>query len=547
MRAAANAAAAVRAPLIEELGSTLVANLLPGTEELDDDDFAVFLGRVLAIEVVRRAFTAERDIESGQPVLFCQLTPEAPGLLFTADPHLTRCQNREDLGWCTPATKLTGLRLMNFSAFYRRSWRANDFMWGRLDAAARIVELLLDRSRATELMQGADAEPWTAIAAAVLPSDAATALEDECWLVAEALGEPGSKDSADKLREKLAKRLQAEFEKGDDELARIVCIRAAQLEILRHELPVLVAESQADARLGAGAPALKLATEPPLRPAIESLRKDPPLPDRLGASSPSELSSALGLRTVAHAALVTLAMTRTINRRLGAAVAPLRALLLPIAGLTSAIPAYRAATVLGFWAAALYITARMLTLHPGQPPTIDLVTHPDVLLTYVALLLALGVVLVPVARAVLPASGVARVIQAVWTLAFAASAGTLAVAAALKGDVAHVLVAPGAEKPPGWLTAAALLLLAGHAAGQLGGFGFVLAKVAEAPWLGYFALACSTVLAAAFVAWGLGEVWPERGTSSLAEWAAWLALAGPPLAAGIYAFFAASVRSRLRR
>ncbi|MCY0610801.1 DUF3376 domain-containing protein, partial [Klebsiella pneumoniae] len=37
--------------------------------------------------------------------------------------------------WQTAQQKLTGMRLHHFVAFYKRSWRANDWMWGRLDGA----------------------------------------------------------------------------------------------------------------------------------------------------------------------------------------------------------------------------------------------------------------------------------------------------------------------------------------------------------------------------------------------------------------------------
>lgn len=42
-----------------------------------------------------------------------------------------------------PKTKLAGDRLGNFSAFLSRRFRANDWMWGRMDAAAGLVEVLL--------------------------------------------------------------------------------------------------------------------------------------------------------------------------------------------------------------------------------------------------------------------------------------------------------------------------------------------------------------------------------------------------------------------
>ena len=43
--------------------------------------------------------------------------------------------------------KLTGLQLHHFGAFYKCSWRANDWMWGRLDGAGWLVHMLLDPQR----------------------------------------------------------------------------------------------------------------------------------------------------------------------------------------------------------------------------------------------------------------------------------------------------------------------------------------------------------------------------------------------------------------
>ena len=42
------------------------------------------------------------------------------------------------------ASKVTGDELAHFAAFFRRDWRANDMLWGRLDAYCQIVESLLD-------------------------------------------------------------------------------------------------------------------------------------------------------------------------------------------------------------------------------------------------------------------------------------------------------------------------------------------------------------------------------------------------------------------
>jgi patatin-related protein len=47
----------------------------------------------------------------------------------------------------TSMTKLTGIQVHNFGAFYKRSWRANDWMWGRVDGAGWLVHALLDPRR----------------------------------------------------------------------------------------------------------------------------------------------------------------------------------------------------------------------------------------------------------------------------------------------------------------------------------------------------------------------------------------------------------------
>lgn len=43
--------------------------------------------------------------------------------------------------------KLAGLQFHHFGAFYKRSWRANDWLWGRLDGATRLVQIVLDPPR----------------------------------------------------------------------------------------------------------------------------------------------------------------------------------------------------------------------------------------------------------------------------------------------------------------------------------------------------------------------------------------------------------------
>src|SRR5580693_3953762 len=47
----------------------------------------------------------------------------------------------------TAQQKLTGMQFHHFGAFYKRSWRANDWMWGRLDGAGWLIHVLLDPHR----------------------------------------------------------------------------------------------------------------------------------------------------------------------------------------------------------------------------------------------------------------------------------------------------------------------------------------------------------------------------------------------------------------
>lgn len=65
----------------------------------------------------------------------------------------------------TAASKLTGMQLHHFGAFFKSSWRANDWMWGRLDGAGWLVHLLLDPRRIVNIVDnnappGGSAADW---------------------------------------------------------------------------------------------------------------------------------------------------------------------------------------------------------------------------------------------------------------------------------------------------------------------------------------------------------------------------------------------------
>ena len=76
--------------------------------------------------------------------------------------------------------KLSGDQLANFGGFFKRSWRSNDVLWGRLDGLARIFETLLSKDAveaATSDPAGA-AERLRAIVSMNLPPDLAAWLAD---------------------------------------------------------------------------------------------------------------------------------------------------------------------------------------------------------------------------------------------------------------------------------------------------------------------------------------------------------------------------------
>jgi patatin-related protein len=88
--------------------------------------------RLFDLAATQRAMLpAEADID--QPLEFVQVSADTRSLLAPA--------------FSTAEQKLTGMQLHHFGAFYKRSWRANDWMWGRLDGAGWLVHVLLDPRR----------------------------------------------------------------------------------------------------------------------------------------------------------------------------------------------------------------------------------------------------------------------------------------------------------------------------------------------------------------------------------------------------------------
>lgn len=100
--------------------------------------------RTMARDVLRRVFYGEVALlalgaagpEIEQPVDLVQVSGDTPN------------------GFGGPsrvATKLAGVQMGHFGAFYKKSWRVNDWIWGRCDGATRLVQIVLSPARLRQL------------------------------------------------------------------------------------------------------------------------------------------------------------------------------------------------------------------------------------------------------------------------------------------------------------------------------------------------------------------------------------------------------------
>lgn len=113
----------------EEL-TALTEFLLPG----DQPDIATLRQRLLTLEVVQYTFGGEHLQD--QHLELVQISANTP----TAFGGPSRLEE-----------KLAGVQIAHFGAFYKRSWRINDWMFGRLDGAERLMRIVLDPSRLVRL------------------------------------------------------------------------------------------------------------------------------------------------------------------------------------------------------------------------------------------------------------------------------------------------------------------------------------------------------------------------------------------------------------
>jgi patatin-related protein len=139
--------------------------------------------------------------------------------------------------------KVSGDALYHFGAFFKRSWRSNDILWGRLDGVCQITEALLTRQRLEELASSAG---WRQALRRQLYGDAADPRFRNEELDLASLFPNAGVETQRQLRRWLddlasEDRWKGALDRTDVELTRLV--EAAQLEVVHDELPQVASDA----------------------------------------------------------------------------------------------------------------------------------------------------------------------------------------------------------------------------------------------------------------------------------------------------------------
>ena len=209
--------------------SDVVATLLDWLALDSDADDDVVRARLLALHVAGRGLLAEAPAVDQRADLV-QVSADSRTLL--------------DMDRRRSWDKLTGMQAGYFGAFYKASWRANDWMWGRVDGAGWLMQVLLDPVRLRNLagIVGQDAfraqvkDVFTTIGW-VLPRPADNLVQADIEVLTTQLDEELAflgLDSGLTERDHYADVLPMSMP-----ATALVLARARQLEIARAELPVV--------------------------------------------------------------------------------------------------------------------------------------------------------------------------------------------------------------------------------------------------------------------------------------------------------------------
>ncbi|KGD19991.1 hypothetical protein DR60_4442 [Burkholderia pseudomallei] len=191
----------------------------------------ITVNKLLQLEVIEFSFDDHEDLKEDTLIELVQLSGNSASPIGGPD---------------AARSKLRGLQLAHFAAFYKQSWRANDWIYGRLDGADRLIKVLLNPERLHRFYFGRSdeiAEEIEAIALSDLP-DGPLKLELGClW----------SKNAyRDRLKGELAfiNDIQCPLPDSLPVCAEVITLRL-HYGILREELPVLVSTIVSDQSMGA--------------------------------------------------------------------------------------------------------------------------------------------------------------------------------------------------------------------------------------------------------------------------------------------------------
>ncbi len=337
----------------------------------------LLLTRLLQLEVAGTALGDEVTTGATLPLEVVQLSAQ------TQNAFTTFTRSGDD--------KLGGMSVNRFGGFLKRSWRVNDWTWGRLDAATVLCRTVLQpaRVRRTGVLSGYLVDGQA-------PGVPAAATVDEVMAQFGALAETDARLA--ELREAPAKELAAVFDLSKAEgdlpasmpaLAHLFAW-ALHLQIVAEEMPALAASIRADRVEGANARSngeILLQEKAGLLTDLEKAQRagtPPSLTDRAAALAAfdqagvgreplsQEASSDLTIRTATTAAAVGATVVDSNRSGLKAAKPVTRALrgamLLPywvVTALTSRTTLARGLALLGLAVGASLLALALLDALPS--------------------------------------------------------------------------------------------------------------------------------------------------------------------------------------
>ncbi len=330
----------------------------------EDDCPQVVLARLLQLEVITRA-TGDQGDEQEQVVELSQLSADGGSPL--GGPQEAK-------------EKLAGLQLAHFGAFYKRSWRANDWMFGRLDAASQLVKVVLNPERLRVVWRGRKGAGATvlqkleALAWSGLPAGARGTSLGRGWKPSDAERELRYLDDPNLPAPELLPSCEE------------LLVRRLHLDIIREELDAVHSECVQDrsagaVRTGSGGPAFiatflaklprgERASDTALETVLELFRACRVGGERIAAEVGTDLFTAITSRSLA----VAIGVGQRQSSGLGPVRPVLKVMRAPVLGayLTARALVLRSSTAAAALALALGFSATVLVgraAHWWEPPT----------------------------------------------------------------------------------------------------------------------------------------------------------------------------------